>query len=63
MLGINLMRSIIRKLQTNGRQLTGVHAILLQLCLSAQNMKAAVPFLIDDIDDFTSDVSLINFKF
>jgi hypothetical protein len=57
MLGINLMSSVISKLQTNPRQLTGVHSVLLQLCLSAHCLKPALPFLVDDVDDFTNDVS------
>jgi len=62
MIGINLMCSVINKLQLNRRQLTGVHSVLLQLCLSAHCFKPALPYLVDDIDDFTNDVRLNYFK-
>ncbi|XP_021956940.1 COP9 signalosome complex subunit 3 isoform X2 [Folsomia candida] len=55
-LAINLMRSVIRRIQKGPRQLTGVHATLLQLCLSSHCLKPALPYLMDDIDDFSSDL-------
>jgi len=54
--GINLIIAAIKALQSHPRQLTSIHAILLELCLASHALKSALPFLVDDIDDFTSEL-------
>ena len=57
MQGLNLLSLGIRCLQGNNTKLlTGLHAILLELCLSGTCFKAAFPYVADDIDEFSSEV-------
>jgi COP9 signalosome complex subunit 3 len=63
MQGINLLSLGIRCLQGNNtKQLTGLHAILLELCLSATCFKAAFPYLVDDIDEFSTELKAADAK-
>ena len=59
--GINVVATAIRQYQAHDRQLTSIHANLLELCLAANIPKAAMPFLSDDIDDFSAEVKTIVF--
>jgi len=56
-LGIQLIAQVIRGIQTNSRQVTGLHAIFFQMCLDSLNFKVALPFLIDDVDEFSAEVN------
>jgi COP9 signalosome complex subunit 3 len=54
--GIRLMMAAVQKLQAHPRQLTSIHALLMELCLSAKCLKTAQPFIIDDIEDFSLEL-------
>jgi len=54
--GISILVLAIRTLQTDPRQLPSIHSTLLEICLTSSNLKAALPFLIDDFEDFSSEV-------
>ena len=62
MQGIPLLTLAISKYQTSVRQLTSIHANLLELCLSASAPKAALSVLTDDIDDFSVEVQVLRYK-
>jgi hypothetical protein len=57
--GIRVLGLAIRLLQADPRQLTSIHSILLESCLTSSNLKAALPFLIDDVEDFSSEVCAV----
>jgi len=58
-LGIQPVTQVIRGIQTSPRQLTSLHAIFFQMCLDSLALKVALPFLVDDIDDFSKEVRFI----
>lgn len=48
-IGISVLSDAIRKLQTSEHQLTGVHADLFMLCLTAKTFRPALPHLDADV--------------